>query len=64
MRGETPLSSRYSLDGARYGFSAAEKNKAVGAVWTPTALPAPDIKLAHAIRRVPLCHGTARADVI
>jgi hypothetical protein len=29
---------------------APQKNKAVGGVLTPTALPAPDIKLACAIR--------------
>jgi hypothetical protein len=29
---------------------ASKMNKAVGGVSTPTALPAPDIKLAYAIR--------------
>jgi hypothetical protein len=29
---------------------SSQKNKAVSAVLTPTALPAPDIKLAYAIR--------------
>jgi hypothetical protein len=38
------------MDRIAGGDIAAIKNKAVGAVLTPTALPAPDIKLAYAIR--------------